>query len=184
MSRKTGWSFWPKQLALDTTARTNCASAGKTPAASSRRKNSEWRRRAPIYSKKEGVRCWQHTGELATEVLACHCACKRRNPIGGDLRVAPAASREVEVDFWKIYRTATASIFQITHKFSKEVENLQKWKLFNFSNSTTLLLEIFSNSASILKFEFGVHLSIWIISKLLQILYVNLKNFEYQSWSL
>ena len=87
-------------------------------------------------------------------------------------------------NFGIIYRIATESIFQITLKFSKEVENLQKWKLLNFSNSTTLLQGIFSNSASILKFEFGVHLSIWIISKLLQILYVNFKNFEYQSWSL
>ena len=81
------------------------------------------------------------------------------------------------------YRIATELILQITPKFSKEVENLQNWKLLNFSNSTTLFQGIFSNSTSILKFEFGVHLSIWIISKLLQILYVNLKNFEYQSWS-
>ena len=81
------------------------------------------------------------------------------------------------------YRIATELILQITPKFSKEVENLQKWKLLNFSNSTTLFQGIFSNSASILKFEFGVHLSIWIISKLLQILYVNFKNFVYQSWS-
>ena len=161
----------------------NWAIAAMSPAANSRRENSDWRRCTPIYSKLEGVRWWQHTGELATEVWACHSAWKRWKPIGGELRVAPAASSEVEFDFWNIYRTATESIFQITHKFSKEVENLQKWKLFNFSNSTTLLLEIFSNSASILKFEFGVHLSIWIISKLLQILYVNLKNFEYQSWS-
>ena len=42
-------------------------------------------------------------------------------------------------DFWIIYRIATAFILQITQNFSKEVENLQKWKLLNFSNSTTLL---------------------------------------------
>ena len=89
-----------------------------------------------------------------------------------------------KLDFWIIYKIATEFILQITHNFSKEVENLQKWKLLNFSNSTTLLQGIFSNSACILKFEFEVHLSIWIISKLLQILYVNFKNFEYQSWSL
>ena len=38
MSGRARRSFWPKQLALDTTVRTNCESAGKTPAASSRRK--------------------------------------------------------------------------------------------------------------------------------------------------
>ena len=32
-------------------------------------------------------------------------------------------------DFWSIYKIATAFIFQITHKFSKEVENLQKMKV-------------------------------------------------------
>ena len=103
----------------------------------------------------------------------------QRKDAGGGA-VAPCC----QLDFWNIYRIATEFILQITPKFSKEVENLQKWKLLNFSNSTTLLQGIFSNFASILKFEFGVHLSIWIISKLLQILYVNLKNFEYQSWSL
>jgi len=41
--------------------------------------------------------------------------------------------------FLIIYRIATTFILQITHKFSKEVENLQKLKLLNFSNSTTLL---------------------------------------------
>ena len=45
-----------------------------------------------------------------------------------------------------------------------------------FLNSTTLLQGTFSNFDSILKFEFGVHLSIWIISKLLQIVYVTLKT--------
>ena len=89
-----------------------------------------------------------------------------------------------DFDFWIIYIIATEFILQITLNFSKEVENLQKWKLLNFSNSTTLLKWTFSNSTSIFKFEYGVHLSIWIISKLLKILYVNLKNFEYQSWSL
>ena len=98
-------------------------------------------------------------------------ACRRCQADGGDF------------DFWNIYRIATEFILQIALNFSKEVENLQKWKLLNFSNSTTLLKWTFSNSASIFKFEFGVHLSIWIISKLLQILYVNFKNFEYQSWS-
>ena len=29
-------------------------------------------------------------------------------------------------DFWIIYKIATVFILQITHKFSKEVENLQK----------------------------------------------------------
>ena len=103
----------------------------------------------------------------------------RRKDAGGEAVTACSY-----LDFWSIYRFATEFILKITPKFSKEVENLQKWKLLNFSNSTTLLQGTFSNSASILKFEFGVHLSIWIISKLLQILYVNFKNFEYKSWSL
>jgi hypothetical protein len=45
---------------------------------------------------------------------------------------------------------------QITHKFSKEVEKLQKQKLLNFSNPTTFSIKTFSNSAYILKFEFEI----------------------------
>ena len=54
----------------------------------------------------------------------------------------------------------------------------QLFKLYNFAS-----MNIFKFW---LHFEIWiwVHLSIWIISKLLQILYVNFKNFEYQSWSL
>ena len=37
------------------------------------------------------------------------------------------------------YRFATEFILQITLKFSKEAENLQKQKFLNFPNSTTLL---------------------------------------------
>ena len=37
------------------------------------------------------------------------------------------------------YRFATEFILQIILKFSKEDENLKKWKLLNFSSSTTLL---------------------------------------------
>ena len=41
MSGRARRSFWPTQLALGTTVRTNCVSAGRTPVASSRRENSE-----------------------------------------------------------------------------------------------------------------------------------------------
>ena len=33
---------------------------------------------------------------------------------------------QLRFNFWIIYRIATTFILQITHKFSKEVENLQK----------------------------------------------------------
>ena len=54
---------------------------------------------AAIYSREGVARHRQRTPELATAPAACERAKKRRNPIGGDLRVAPAASREVDVDF-------------------------------------------------------------------------------------
>ena len=102
------------------------------------------------------------------------CSPCQREAKGGRRRAWKTGERTPAVGRWSAtvprnYRIATEFILQITLKFSKEVKNLQKWKLLNFSNSTTLLLETFSNSASIIKFEFGVHLSIWIISKLLQI---------------
>ena len=131
---------------------------GASNFASSRTRSPRWQKRVTVHGSGEDDRRRQLGGEQAV-VLCC------------------------QQKFWNIYRIATESILQITPKFSKEVENLQKWKLLNFSISTTLLQWTFSNSASILKFEFGVHLSIWIFSQLLQILYVNLKNFEYQSWS-
>ena len=139
MSGRARRSFWPTQLTPGTTTRTNFASAVRTPAASSRRETEERRWRAPIYRKKEGVRCRQHTSELTTEASACHRVWKRRRRSAANSGVSPVASREVYFDFWNIYRTATESIFQITLKFSKEVENLQKWKLFNFSSTTTLV---------------------------------------------
>ena len=81
---------------------------------------------AAIYSREVVARRRQRTPELATTPAACHRVRKRRKPLGGDIRVAPAASREVDFDFLNIYRTATESIFQINLKFSKEVKNLQK----------------------------------------------------------
>jgi hypothetical protein len=42
--------------------------------------------------------------------------------------------------FSNIYENATDKDFQITFKSSKEVENLQKQKLFNFSSSTLFRL--------------------------------------------
>ena len=54
---------------------------------------------AAIYSREGVARRRQRTPALATAPVACQRAKKRQNPIGGDLRVAPAASREVEVDF-------------------------------------------------------------------------------------
>jgi peroxiredoxin len=47
----------------------------------------------------------------------------------------------------KYLETATDIILQITHKFSKEVEKLQKQKFLTFSNSTTFSNTNFSNSA-------------------------------------
>ena len=54
---------------------------------------------AAIYSREGVARRRQRTPALTTAPAACQRAKKRRNPIGGDLRVALAASREVEVDF-------------------------------------------------------------------------------------
>ena len=54
---------------------------------------------AAIYSREGVARRRQRTPELATALAACQCAKKRQNPIGDDLRVAPAASTEVDVDF-------------------------------------------------------------------------------------
>jgi hypothetical protein len=45
------------------------------------------------------------------------------------------------------YRIAIDPIFQITQKFSKELEILQIQNLLNFSNPTTFLIKTFSNSA-------------------------------------
>jgi hypothetical protein len=50
-------------------------------------------------------------------------------------------------EFLNNYETATYLILQIPHKFSKEVEKLQKQKLLNFSSSTTFSIIFFSNSA-------------------------------------
>jgi len=46
--------------------------------------------------------------------------------IGGGSSVASRRWRSAVNVFLNIYRIATESIFQITHKFYKEVENLQK----------------------------------------------------------
>ena len=54
---------------------------------------------AAIYSREGVARRRQRMPALATAPAACQRVKKRRNPIGGDLRVASAASREVEVDF-------------------------------------------------------------------------------------
>ena len=54
---------------------------------------------AAIYSREGVARRRQRMLALATALAAYQRAKKRRNPIGGDLRVVPAASREVEVDF-------------------------------------------------------------------------------------
>ena len=50
---------------------------------------------AAIYSREGVARRRQHTNGPATAPAACQSARKRRNLIGGDIRVAPAASREV-----------------------------------------------------------------------------------------
>ena len=50
---------------------------------------------AAIYSWEVVARRRQRTPELATAPAACHHARKQRKTLGGDIRVAPAASREV-----------------------------------------------------------------------------------------
>ena len=50
---------------------------------------------AAIYRREGVARCRQRMNELATVLAACQCARKRRKSIGGENRVAPAASREV-----------------------------------------------------------------------------------------
>ena len=50
---------------------------------------------AAIYSREGVARRRQRTDGPATAPATCQGARKRRNPIGGDIRVAPAASREV-----------------------------------------------------------------------------------------
>ena len=149
------------------------------------------RRRRKSRGKEEKWTASSGSYSSARSTRTRHAACSQcqREAKGSRWRAWKIGERTPAVGRWSAtvprnYIIATEFILQITLKFSKEVENLQKWKLLNFSNSTTLLQWTFSNSASILKFKFGVHLSIWIISKLLQILYVNFKNFEYQSWSL
>ena len=50
---------------------------------------------AAIYSREGVVRRRQRTNGPTTAPAVCQCVRKRRNLIGGDIRVAPAASREV-----------------------------------------------------------------------------------------
>ena len=54
---------------------------------------------AAIYSQEGVARRRQRTDGPATAPAACQGVRKWRNLIGGDIRVAPAASREVDFDF-------------------------------------------------------------------------------------
>ena len=57
-------------------------------------------------------------GDGAVKNERRHAAAWRRRQAGGGARL--------QIDFLSIYRIATEFFLQITHKFSKEVENLQK----------------------------------------------------------
>ena len=62
---------------------------------------------AAIYSREVVARRRQRTPELATAPAACHRTRKRRKTLGGDIRVAPAASREVAFDWILIFALFT-----------------------------------------------------------------------------
>ena len=75
-----------------------------------------------IYSREGVVRRRQRTPTLATAPAACQRAKKRQNPIGGDLRVAPAASREVEVIFEIITELSLGLFFKLLTNFLKKLK--------------------------------------------------------------
>jgi hypothetical protein len=59
---------------------------------------------------------------LATAPATCQRAKKQWNPIGGDLRVAPAASRVVEVIFEIITEPPLRPFFKLLTNFLKKLK--------------------------------------------------------------